>query len=157
MVGQVVSFHRKASQQTNSGYYRQQKATGSSGKIYTKSGAIFQRAPRIGSFFPTSAYSSYDKRIVFNRNPTKSEVGGSIKEPPNKLGKINPGSQHPFYSRGLQNTFSNSTGTKEGTTTSKVKPSSNRTSEPGNQRYVEKRCHSEGPTFPTGIHKQLIF
>ena len=91
---------------TNGGYYRQQKPTSSLGKIYTKSGTMFQHSSRTSSVPSSSTYSSCDKRIVFIKNPTKIEVGGATKALLHKFGEINAGFQHSFYSSEIQNTFS---------------------------------------------------
>ena len=62
----------------NGGYYRQQKPTSSLGKIYTKSGTMFQHSSRTSSVPSSSTYSSCDKRIVFIKNPTKLRLAGRL-------------------------------------------------------------------------------
>ena len=57
------------------------------------------------------------------------------------------GSQHSFYCSGIQNNFPNSTGPKEGTTSSKVESSTNKTGETENQGYVSRRCNRDTATF----------
>ena len=77
-----------------------------------KSGTIFQHASGTSSS-PSSAYSPCDKEIVFNRNPTKSEVDGATKDLFHKFGEINSvskilsivqGYKIPFQTQPVQKT-----------------------------------------------------